>query len=567
MSNRNRKSGGILHTYQKYDPVQFPSPTVEPPDVVSGFMENMLFQGGRRELTPEELARAVKLDPEQIRGLGPSLDFIRAILEERKRKILATYETETVVALAREAFRRQIDPAAAPAKLVRNYLQAAREEQLYELEQLWYRVSDDTSPFARHLVSLMDHLGNKYQIDELASKYHFTGRQSLTIPEALEIKELLEKIDDLLRQLDEAQKTAQIGIIDLDELAEFVDETDLAALEEMRRVIDDYVRDQAERQGLENQQGRYVLTPKAMRIFQSRLLEKIFSDLQAGRSGRHQGRIVGEGAVELTETKPYEFGDSIGNIDAVQTLVNAMIRGGRELPIVLHTDDIVIHKTRNNPKSATVVVMDMSGSVRYDGQYAHVKRMALALDGLIRSEYPGDFLGFVEMYTFAKVRRSSEILELMPKPVTINRSVVQLKVDMSREDVSEHMIHPHFTNMQHAMRLGRQMLAAQDTPNKQLIVITDGMPTAHFDDKDLYLLYPPHPATEAATLREALLCQREGITINMFLIPSWSQTEDDIRFAYRIAQSTKGRVIFTAGSDLDRFVVWDYLQQKREVIG
>ncbi len=564
---KKRKIGGVLHTYQKYDPVHFPSPTAEPPDVVSPLMEQMLRFGSQRKLTPEELARAVHLDPSQLAGLGPSIDFIRAILLERKRKLLEKYETDSVQSLAKREFHNRIDPALPPKPSAKPYAKATREEQLYDLEQLWYAQRDDSSEFARHLVMLMDHLGNKYQVDELAAKYQFTGKTPLAIDEALEVKRLLEKIDDLLKQLDEAEQNAQIGIIDMDELAEFVDQTDMQALEEMQRMIENYVKEQAERQGLENRDGKLSLTPKAMRLFQSKLLDRIFSELKAGRSGRHYGEIVGEGAVELTQTKPYEFGDSIGNIDAPQSMINAMVRQGDGLPIQLKSEDIVIHRTRNNPKCATVVVMDMSGSMRYDGQYINVKRMALALDGLIRSEYPGDFLGFVEMYTFAKIRRPAEVIDLMPKPVTLFQPVVQLKVDMSRDNVSEHMVHPHFTNMQHALRLSRQLLAGQDAANKQIIVITDGLPTAHFDKQDLYLLYPPHPQTEAATIREALLCQREGITINLFLIPSWSQTEDDIRFAYRLAESATGRVIFTSGNDLDRFVIWDYVKHKREMLG
>jgi uncharacterized protein with von Willebrand factor type A (vWA) domain len=137
---------------------------------------------------------------------------------------------------------------------------------------------------------------------------------------------------------------------------------------------------------------------------------------------------------------------------------------------------------------------------------------------------------------------------------------------MSREEVSEHMVHQHFTNIQHSLRLARQLLTAQDTPNRQIVLITDGLPTAHFEDSILYLLYPPRERTEQHTLREGLLCARDGITINMFLIPSWSQSEEDIRFAYRLCQSTNGRVFFTAGGDLDRFVVWDYVKHKREIL-
>jgi len=322
----------------------------------------------------------------------------------------------------------------------------------------------------------------------------------------------------------------------------------------------------AERQGLERDGNVFRLTPKAYRIFQGRLLEKIFSNLQASRSGRHQDAVVGEGAVEMQQTKSYEFGDSLTNMDIPQSFVNALLRDGPGLPVRLKPEDIVVHRTRNSPKCATAIVMDMSGSMRYDGQYINVKRMALAMEGLIRSEYPGDYLHFVEMYTFAKRRCAGEIVDLMPKPVTLHDPVVQFRVDMSQADISELQIPPHFTNIQHGLQLARQLLSGHDTLNRQIILITDGLPTAHFDGHELYLLYPPHPLTEEATLREAMLCQRESITINLFLLPSLSQSEEDIRFAYRVAESTRGRIFFTAGNDLDRYVVWDYVNRRREVV-
>jgi uncharacterized protein with von Willebrand factor type A (vWA) domain len=229
-------------------------------------------------------------------------------------------------------------------------------------------------------------------------------------------------------------------------------------------------------------------------------------------------------------------------------------------------DDIVIHRTRVTPKAATCVLLDMSGSMRHGSQYVNVKRMGLALDGLIRTEYPGDFLQFIEMYTFAKPRHVSEVAGLMPKPVTIFNPVVRLWADMSKPDVGEMMIPHHFTNIQHALQTARRFLAVQDTPNRQVALITDGLPTAHFEGSTLYMLYPPDPRTEEATLREAMLCAREGITINIFLLANWNQSEEDVRFAYKIAESTKGRVIFTAGRDLDRYVIWDYLKRRKQIV-
>ena len=564
----NYRPGGVIHAYQKYDPAKFPPPTQTPPDLVSPAFEQALMYGNYRELTEEELAKAIKLDPSQIAGLGPSLDMLRAMLEERKRKILETYETDSVRKRAKSVFAKAAKKLSVPKGVEKMYRRAVVQEQPYLMEVLWYHAEEEHADFARGLLHVNQRMSDKHNIEELDSKYDFTGVERLSIEQALEIKEILEKIDELLKQLDEAAETAQIGIIDMEALAEFTEPEDMQQLEEMRRQIENLLREQAERQGLEMDRdgGGFRLTPKAYKIFQGRLLQRIFSELAPSRSGRHTGDVVGEGAVELQRTKAYEFGDSVANIDMPRTIVNALLRQGDERPIRLRSDDIEVHQTRNHPKCATCVIMDMSGSMRYEGQYVNVKRMALALQGLIQTEFPGDFLRFIEMYTFAKLRSAGEILELMPKHVTIHDPWVRLKADMSDPEISEHHVHPHFTNIQHSLKLARQNLVNSDTPNRQIVLITDGLPTAHFEDNWLYMMYPPDQATEDATMREAVLCQKEGITINIFLIPSWSQSEEDVQFAYRMAQTTKGRVFFTSGKDLDRFVLWDYVQNRRDII-
>ena len=254
-----------------------------------------------------------------------------------------------------------------------------RDEQLQDMERLWYAVGDERSKFARQILQLAEMLGEKYQIDELASKYEFTGRTSLSIAKALEIKEELETIDKLLKQLEEAAKNAQIGIIDMEELAQFVESGDLEQLRALQEQIENYVREMAKQQGLEEGKRGFELSPKAFRLFQSRLLAKIFDALKASRTGRHQGPISGEGATELQQTRPYEFGDSVAHMDIPATMVNAMVRGGRQLPIRMKSEDIEIHRTRNNPKCATAVLLDMSGSMRYEGQYVNVSFYGLRL--------------------------------------------------------------------------------------------------------------------------------------------------------------------------------------------
>lgn len=571
MSER-RPLGGVIHTYQKFDPVQFPSPTQPPPDMVSGAFEHLFHFGSTRRLTPEELARAVKIDPSQIKGLGPSLESLRAILEERKRKILSTYETETAEKLADKHYHDLAKELKPPAKLKDKFERATREEQLRDMEELWYQAGGEQSEFAKGLVKLVDRLGDKYHIEEMAARYEFTGREGMDVQQALLIKEELETIDRLLKQLEEAMKTAQIGVIDIEDLKEFAEPGDIEQLMGFQQQIQDYLKEMAERQGIDfDDRGTIQLTPKAYRLFQSKLLDSIFSELVASRSGRHMGPIVGEGAAEMQTTKPYEFGDSVAQMDIPGSMINALVRGGREQTasgtrVRLKPEDIEIHRTRNNPKCATVVLLDMSGSMRYDGQYINVKRMGLALDGLIRSEYPGDFLQFIEMCSFAKPRHTSEVAGLMPKPVTVYDPIVRLKADMADPEISEWQIPPHFTNIQHGLQLARKFLATQDTLNRQIIVITDGLPTAHFEGSELYLLYPPDPRTEEATLKEGLFCAREGIVLNMFLLPSWNQTSEDVQFAHKLAESTKGRVFFTAGRDLDRYVIWDYVKRRKTIV-
>ncbi|MFV2070242.1 MAG: hypothetical protein ACC645_25010, partial [Pirellulales bacterium] len=210
--------------------------------------EHLLLYGGLRELTEEDLARAVLIDPSQIRGLGPSIDALLAMLLARKRKILETYETDSALDEAAQAVGRQANRLDPPRKFRRRIERAVREEQIRDLERIWYQLDDDRSRLARDLVHLIDRLGDKYQLEELAARYTFTGRILMDVPQALAIKEELEQIDQLIEQLKEAAETGQIGVIDRDALSEFAEAGDLAALDALTQQIRKTLRDLAERQ-------------------------------------------------------------------------------------------------------------------------------------------------------------------------------------------------------------------------------------------------------------------------------------------------------------------------------
>ncbi|MEY3027166.1 MAG: hypothetical protein RLZZ238_2063 [Planctomycetota bacterium] len=556
--------GGVVHAYLGYDPVEFPPPTrPRSGDAADAMLDHMLAYGTRRRFTERELAEAIRLDPSQIRGLGPSLEAIRAMLEERKRRILGQYETHRAEQLADEAYEGVRKAIEVPDALAPRLRPALDLGQLADLERIQRRVPDAT-PLARELMRAIARLRDRYAIEQLAARYDFTGREEMTVARALEVRDELARIDRLLAQIEEALKNAKPAVIDLDALREFVGEQEMETLAGIQRQVNELLRKMAEEAGLERSPEGYKASPRALRLYQRRLLATIFSGLMDARRGRHDGVQAKEGSVELPSTRAYEFGDSPANLDMPQSILNAVARTGRARPT---GEDLVVHRTQRSPRCATALVLDMSGSMRYGGQYIACKKMALALDGLIRSEYPGDFLQAIEMYTLARLRRPSEIVEMLPRMVSINDPVVRLRADMSDPEITESDLPLHFTNIQRALALARQVLSAQDTPNRQVFLLTDGLPTAHFEGGDLFMLYPPDPRTERETMREAERCRREGIVINIFLLPSWSQTEEDVQFAHRMAEATGGRVLFVGGEELDRFVVWDYVRMRRTIIG
>src|SRR5262245_19859860 len=181
MQNEQKPLGGVIHTYQAYDPARFPSPTQPPPDLATPAMEHLVRYGNTRRLTPEELARAIRIDPSQIAGLGPSIEALRAILEERKRKILSTYETKQVQKEAGKAFDDAAKRANPPPNIRKRFERAVAKEQLADLENLWYSV-DEGSHFAKQLISLVGRLGEKYEVELLAANYEFTGEQPMNVP-------------------------------------------------------------------------------------------------------------------------------------------------------------------------------------------------------------------------------------------------------------------------------------------------------------------------------------------------------------------------------------------------
>ncbi|MEO2088622.1 MAG: hypothetical protein ABGY75_03875, partial [Gemmataceae bacterium] len=173
--------------------------------------------------------------------------------------------------------RHQAGKVKPPGKLKQRFEQAVKEEQLADLENLYFAAGNNDRDFTRGLVQLSQRLGDKYQVDELAGKYEFTGRQKMDVPTALTVKEELELIDKLLKQLEEAKKNAQLAIIDVEELNQFIDREGMDSLRELQQQVEDVMREMARQQGIDGDPRKgFELTPKAFRLFQSKILTQIF---------------------------------------------------------------------------------------------------------------------------------------------------------------------------------------------------------------------------------------------------------------------------------------------------
>jgi uncharacterized protein with von Willebrand factor type A (vWA) domain len=290
---------------------------------------------------------------------------------------------------------------------------------------------------------------------------------------------------------------------------------------------------------IENREGRYELTPRGMRRIGQNALSDLFAKLRHDRFGRHQVERVGVGHERTYETKPYEFGDPF-NLSIERTVRNALQRTGRGTPVKLQPDDFEVERTETLSRSATVLMLDLSLSMPMRDNFLAAKKVAMALHSLISSQFPRDYLGIVGFSSIAR--------ELKPPHLP---------------EVSWDYVYG--TNMQHGFMLSRRMLA-RERGTKQIIMITDGEPTAHLvpGESEPFFAYPPVKETIDATLQEVVRCTRDGIRINTFMLDATSYLRT---FVERLTQLNRGRAFFTTPETLGSYVLVDFIEQKRSMRG
>jgi len=402
-------------------------------------------------------------------------------------------------------------------------------EQRAQLEELAQELLGDMD-LRWQMDQLSGNLRNLFPEMGWDQSREFTGQDPLGLIEAMQMFEDLADMDRLEQMLSGATSPGALAEVDTDRVRDLLGDQSAESLQrlaEMTRLL--------EEAGLvENTEGQLTLTPRAVRRLGQNALGDLYQRLIRDRTGRHDLDRDGIGHERDFATKPYEFGDPF-NLHIERTIRNALVRNGSGIPVDLHPEDFEVERTESAVQAATVLMLDLSLSMPMRDNFLPAKKVAMALHSLISSRFPQDYLGVV---TFSEVAR-----EIRPERLP---------------EVSWDYVYG--TNMQHGFVLARRMLGNQNG-TKQIIMVTDGEPTAHLTDDGYPLFsYPPSPETVERTLLEVQRCTRDDIRINVFMLDA---TPYLTRFIEQVTRMNGGRAFFTTNQSLGDYLLVDFVDHRR----
>jgi Ca-activated chloride channel family protein len=313
--------------------------------------------------------------------------------------------------------------------------------------------------------------------------------------------------------------------------------------------------------------GKLRLTPRAITRMQQKALMEVFANLREGQREGHEKITAGLGGERIEGTKQYQYGDPVSELDLHQTLHNALTRHGVPASagkgngkISFDEHDFELHLHEGTTSCSTVVLLDMSGSMMRYGRFLSAKKVAMAMQALVRGKFPQDSIDFVGFYSGATKIPEIALPLAMPKPVTIYDYQVRLRVPINQLDKAPQ----HFTNLHMGLQLARRILQRRASENKQIFIITDGQPTAHVDGDFVYLLYPPDQRSTIATLKEAVLATREGCRISTFALIEDYWGMDWVGFVDQLTKLTKGVAFYTSSGELASCIMESYLSGRKK---
>ncbi len=578
----------ITHDYSEWHEPEKPPFTVE--ELINAVKELMMqyhvsFDEALKHLQERGLPYNEFL---KVGGLDELIQGYLDQIDKQKQEILEKHRIDDLLTKLEEDIRRKsLELEQIVAKLKDKNLSQQLEEglkqrhpaQLYAVDWQLSRSKDKSTSQARQqLQELVQLIQQMKSLTELNKDHPFTGQKSVNPTEAQRLKEKLDMLDDLQQKLVDAIEYGDLFNMDVEQLKELLGEEAAQAFEAKRDEVRKQFAEALQATGdvdYNEETDIYKITPGAARKIGEKALKEVFSRLFTDGIGRHHATFTGDGNVEMTTTQPYEFGDSLTSLDLPSSLLNSAIRqidspDSVKGKIRIDSRDFVVHQTKGAASSAIVMLIDQSGSMSREGRFFNAKKLALALDALIRTEYPEDKLYFICFSTFAKQIPIGAIPELAPKPVTIMGGAVNMRIDYSKEvsQRSKDLIPEHFTNLQKGLELARVLLANTDTKNKSILLITDGAPTAFYEDSFLYLTYPPNERTYDRTLREVKAVTDENITINTFVMGNDFEMNyfGEGEFLEKMHRVNKGRLIYPAPDKLTQYVLKDYLDRKNKII-
>ena len=522
--------GGAIRELAQYD---FMDPEArqkleELLDILKQRMMESVFQGMRDQVQG--------LSPEQMNDLKKMVRALNNMLRDRSMGLEPDFQGFM------EQFGHYFDPDR-PASLdelvdmlqrqmaaMQSMMNSMSPEMRGELESMLESAMDDG--LMGELAELASQMYDMYPIDDHAREHPFMGPDSLTLDQAMELMGRLQDMDELERQVRQAMRGGKLESIDPGMVEEHLGEDGRRLLEKLQEVV----RQLQEAGYLRRESERLELTPRGLRKLGQQALKEVFSALKKDRIGRHEVYQRGEGGEHTGETKPYEYGDPM-DIHLQRTLFNGIVRHGPVTPVRITPADMEVHRTEHLTQAATVLLLDQSRSMGMFGSFLAAKKVAIALHSLITSRFHRDSFHIIGFSDYAMEVKGEDLPEL-----TWN--------DWGPG-----------TNMHHAFMLSRKLLAKEKASTKQVLMITDGEPTAHLKGPHAYFSYPPSYTTLDETLKEVKRCTQSGITINTFMLATNHYL---VGFVDRMTRINRGRAFYSTPGQLGSYVVVDYLRSARK---
>ena len=423
----------------------------------------------------------------------------------------------------------QMNQQMAAAQSLLNSLTPDQRQQLQEL--LAGRFGDP------QLESEMQRLAqNMAAFSPRAGRYRFGGREEIDLEAAMHVMSEMRQLDELINQVQTAERSGDLERIDQDLLKQLLDDDaadSLEDLKELKKALEEagYIR------AMEG--DKWELTPRGSRMIGQKALGEIYARLRRQNLGNHALPEEGRFGERLEQSKAYEFGDPF-HLHMPRTIRNAIDRDGPRTPVRLRHEDFEIYRSELITSTATAMLVDLSWSMALRGSFQAAKKVALALHNLITSRFPKDSFYIIGFAAYAKELKAHDLPFLQWDEYVLG------------------------TNMQHALLLAERLLAKHPAGSKQIIMISDGEPTAHLQDGRAFFAYPPTAATYRATFSAVKKCTQKDIAINTFMLDADYELK---AFMDAIARINGGRVFYTTPEQLGEYILVDYVQHKRTRLG